>query len=120
MLALLYVAFTAAMSRAVVRSYAPQQAKRVVSKWNEGDTVPRLPAYVMHVDGAPTAALFYDNIGSDLHAIRFVYNATAMSRRGHMNACRRMLDRKSVDYDTLSMSEWFALVGSTDERIFFM
>jgi hypothetical protein len=72
----------------------------------------------MKVNGEPTAALLYDVVGSEARAIRFVYNDTAMSREGHMTACRKLMDRKSVDYDFLPLCDWFALVGSAKRGLF--
>lgn len=109
------------MARAVVKTYmySPRQASIVVSQLEGEDfSFPMLPAYVMKVNGEPTAALLYDTVGSEVRAIRFVYNATAMSRDGHMTACRKLMDRKSVDYDFLPLSDWFALVGSTKQGFF--
>ena len=45
-----------AMARAVVKTYSPRQASIVVSKWGSEDIFPILPAYVMKVNGEPTAA----------------------------------------------------------------
>lgn len=114
----IYTAIAMTMSRAVLKSYPPKRAIRTVSEWDDGESVPVLPALIMQVDGNPTAALFYEKVGKEKHAIRFVYNSTAMSHRGHMAACRRLLDRECVEYDSLSFSDWFSLVGSTKGMYF--
>ena len=99
-------------SRAFVTKYAPTKAREVAYEWTVDDAdIPLLPAYVMHVQREPTAALFYD----DKHmAVKLLYDQRIMSREGYMAAFRRLLDRVPFNYDLLPFSDWFSLVGSTE------
>ena len=121
MLALVCALTHGASVRARLATYTPYLAQHTVRKWEDDDDdvpaarPPWLPAYVLHVDERPQAALFFDATGGQHRALHLVYNATVMRRPGYMAAFRRLIDRAAdMYYDDLPFAHWLALVPFTD------
>lgn len=104
-----------ALSARVTRC-APQLAHELSRGFLTQDA-PWLPAYVMHVNDVPQAALFFDAMDRQMQmqAVHLVYNRDVMCRPGYMTAFRRLVDRScKMYYEDLSFSDWFTFVATTE------